>query len=62
MCMKRLAISTKGCGQLISNDTYFAGRWFSSIKNSKEMEAAGVDYCGPVKLRHKGFYLTTLEK
>ena len=23
-CMKRLAISTKGCGQLTSNGTYFA--------------------------------------
>ena len=25
-CMRRLDISTKGCGQLTSNDTYFAGR------------------------------------
>ena len=24
MCMKRLAISTKGCGELKSNDTYFS--------------------------------------
>ena len=24
VCMKRLAIATKGCGQLTSNDTYFA--------------------------------------
>ena len=23
-CMKRLAIATKGCGQLTSNDDYFA--------------------------------------
>ena len=23
-CMKRLAIDTKGCGQLTSNDTYFS--------------------------------------
>ena len=26
------------------------------------MAAAGVDYCGPVKTRHKGFCLATLEK
>ena len=25
-CMKRLSIATKGCGQLTSNDTYFADR------------------------------------
>ena len=30
--MKRLAISTKGCGQLTSNDTYSDGIWFSSVK------------------------------
>ena len=34
-CMKRLAISTKGCGQLTSNDTYFSNRWFSSVKTAK---------------------------
>ena len=26
------------------------------------MAAAGVDYCGPVKMSHKGFCLATLEK
>ena len=26
------------------------------------MEAAGVDYCGPVNTSHKGFCLATLEK
>ena len=54
-CMKRRAISTKGCGQLTSNDTYFSDRWFSSVKTSEEMAAAGVDHCGPVKTSHKGF-------
>ena len=30
-CMKRMAIATKVCGQLTSNDTYFADSWFSSL-------------------------------
>ena len=54
-CIKRLAIDIKGCGQLTSNDTYFADSWFSSVKTAEEMAAAGVDYCGPVKTSHKGF-------
>ena len=62
VCMKRLAISTKGCGQLTSNNTYFANIWFSSVKTAEEMAAAGVNYCGPVKTSHKGFVLATLEK
>ena len=60
--MKRLPIANKGCGQLISNDTYFADSWFSSVKTDEEMAAAGVDYCRPVKTSHKGFCLATLEK
>ena len=54
-CMWRLLLSTKGCGQLKSNDTYFYYRWFSSVKMSEEAIAAGVDYCGPVKTIHKVF-------
>ena len=49
-CMKRLAIVTKGCGQLTSNNTYFADRWFSSVKTDEEMAPAGVNYCGLVKV------------
>ena len=60
-CMKRLVIATKGCGQLTSNNTYFADSWFSSVKNAEEMADAGVYYCGPVKTIHKGFCLSTLE-
>ena len=60
--MKRLAISIKGCGQLTSNDTYFADSWFSSVKTADEAMAAGVNYCGPVKTSHKGFFLATFEK
>ena len=60
--MRIIAISTKGCGQLTSNDTYFADSWFSSVKTADEMAAAGVDYCGLVKKSHKGFCLATLEK
>ena len=54
-CMKRLAIVTKGCGQLTSNDKYFTDSWFSFVKTVEEMASAGVDYCGPVKTSHKGF-------
>ena len=61
-CMKRLAIDTKGCVQLTSNDTYFADSWFSSVKNAEDMASEGVDYCGPVKTTHKGFSLVMLEK
>ena len=60
--MKRLAIATKGCGQLTSNDKYFADSWFSSVKTSEEMAAAGANYCGPARTSHKGFCLDTLEK
>ena len=62
MCVKRLAISNKGCVQLTSNDTYFVGIYFSSVKNAEEVMAAGVDYCGLVKTSHKGFCLATLGK
>ena len=58
---RRLAISTKGCGQLKSNYTYFADRYFSFVKTSEEAMAAGVDYCRLTKITHKGFCLATLE-
>ena len=61
-CMNRLAIATKGCGQITSNDTYFPNIWFISVKTSEESMAAGVNYRGPVKKIHKGFCLSTLEK
>ena len=61
-CTRRLAIATKGWGQLTSNDTYFANSWFSSVQTAEEIAAAGVDYCGPVKTSHMGFCLATLEK
>ena len=57
-CMKRLAVATKGCGQLTSNDTYFADSWFSYAKTAEEMAAAEVGYCGPAKMSHKGFCLS----
>ena len=60
--MKILPIATKGFGQMTSNDTYFDDIWFTSIKTSEEMKAAGVDYCRLAKTSHKGFYLATLEK
>ena len=61
-CMKRIAIATKGCGQLTSNNTYFVNSWFSSIKKSEEMEAAGVEYCDPVKTMHDVFLFEYVRK
>ena len=58
-CMNILAISNKGCGQRTSNDTYFSSSWFSSVKTSEEVMAAGVDYCRRVKTIHEGFCLAT---
>ena len=60
--MKILPIVNKGFGQMTSNNTYFDDIWFTSVKTSEEMEAAGVNYCRLVKKSHKGFYLATLEK
>ena len=60
VCMKRLAIANKGCGQLTSNDTYFSYSWFSYVKTAEDMAAAGVDYCGPAKTSQKVFCLTKL--
>ena len=60
--MKRLEMDTKGCVQLTSNETYFADIWFISVETDKEEMTAGVDYCGPAKMIHKGFCLSTLEK
>ena len=54
--MKRLDIATKGSVQLISNDTYYADMCFSSVKNADQVMAAGVNYCGPVKTSHNGFF------
>ena len=58
--IKILAMATKGCGQLTSNDTYFSDGWFSSIKMADEAMDLGVDYCRPVKMIHKGCCLATL--
>ena len=54
-CMKILLISTTVCVQLTPNDTYFDDSWFSYVKMVEEAMAAGVDYCGPVKMIHKSF-------
>ena len=59
--IKRLMMATKGCSQLTSNESYFAYRWLSGVKNNDEAVYQGVDYCGPVKMIHKGFCLATLE-
>ena len=58
-CTKRLAMANKGCGQLTSNETYFADIWFSGVKMAEEAMHFGVDYCKPVKMSHKGLCLST---
>ena len=60
--MKRLMMAKKGCGQLKSNDTYFACGCFSVVKTDEEEMAAVVDYYETVKTKHKGLCLATLEK
>ena len=62
VCTKIIMMSTKGCGQLTSNDNYFSDSWFSGVKTAEEAMAKGVDYFGPVNTIHKGFCLSTLEK
>ena len=46
----------------MSNKTYFSVIWFSGVNTDEEAMAEGVDYCRQAKTRHKGFYLSTLEK
>ena len=54
-CMNIIAIATKGGGQMKSNYTYFADSRFSSVKTSEKEISAGVYYCWPAKIIHKGF-------
>ena len=42
--IKRLPMAKKGCGQLNSDDTYFADIWFSGVETAEEAMAEGVDY------------------
>ena len=55
-------IDTKGCIQLIPNDTYLADSCLIPMEMSEEAMALGVIYCGPGNTSHKGFCLATLEK
>ena len=58
-CMKRLSIATKRRGQLTSNDTKFSDSWFSYVKTTEDMAAAGVNCCRTVKTSHKVFFLSS---
>ena len=35
-CIKRLIMSSKGCGQMTSNYTYFTNSYFSRVKTYEE--------------------------
>ena len=55
VCMKRLTMATKVCGQLTSKGKYFYDSWFSSVKRAEEAMSSVVNYCGTAKTNHKGF-------
>ena len=54
--------ANKGCGKLLSNDTFFADRCFRVAKTIEEKISKGLYYCGSAKTSHKGFFLAKLEK
>ena len=54
--MKIITKATTECGQLSSNDTFFADSWFRGVKTSEEAMAEGIDYYGHVKTNHKVFF------
>ena len=58
-CMKRVMKATKGCGQLSSNDTFFADSYNRRVKTLEEANAEGVDYCRPVKTSNKRICIAT---
>ena len=60
-CKKKRMKSTRGCGQLSSNDTLFLNIWFSGVKITEDENIDRVAYCGPVKTIYKVFCLSMLE-
>ena len=59
--MKRTMKDIKGCGQLPSIDTLFVFIWFNILKILEEANAKVVEYCGPLKTSHRGFFLSKLK-
>ena len=60
--MKRIMKGTNGCGQMLSNETYFDEIWFSGVKTADMEINKGVDYYGLVKTIHKVFCISTFKK
>ena len=60
--MKRMMRGKKGCGQILSKNTYISDSWFSGAKIYKEAIAEVVYYCRPVKTIQKGFFLNMFKK
>ena len=56
-CMNITMKDNKVCGQLLSNDTFFADRWFSGVKTAEKVMVEGVYYCGSMNTIHKRFCL-----
>ena len=59
--MKRIMRVIQGLDKILSKYTNFFDRWFIGVKTAKYEMAEGVDYCGPVKKIHKGFFLATFK-
>ena len=59
--MEIIIKSTKGHGQISSNDTFFDDIWFSLFKKEEEENTQEEDYYRPVKTSHKRFCLYMLE-
>ena len=57
--MKITTKATKGCGKLSPDETFFTGMCFSGVTTAEESNSEIVDYYGPVKTSHKGFFLAT---
>ena len=50
----------KGCGQLLSNDTFFYDSCFGGLKTACEESSEGLYHCGLVKMSQKGFLIAML--
>ena len=60
--MKGLISVTKGFDKLLSYNALSFDSWFSWLITAEEAITEGVDYCGLVKISHKGFFLGAFEK
>ena len=55
-CMKITTKTNKECVQMSSKNTFFSENWFNGLKTEEEENSQGVYYCGPTKMKNKGFF------